>query len=168
MPQMMDVGDVATATFDVNDQSNMQHNEPRYYPACYTFTRMYLKYTEDVRTKFGSALKPYTYQHFKRSTKRSTKRMYPLRKALPKGSVLFKCVVCAGLRAEFDGCTDERVKLVCLHYMKAHKQRFKASRHNYAETIAYSLYSPALCVSNIIDAHRAYQVAVQTYPRIAS
>jgi hypothetical protein len=147
MPHMMDVGDVATATFDVNDESNMQHNETRYYPACYTFKSMYLEYSEDVRNKFDGALAPYTYQHFKDTMQKK----YPLCKALPKGSVLFKCIVCAGLRAEFDGCTDERVKLVCLHYMKAHKQRFKASRHNYAETIAYSLYNPALLLSNIID-----------------
>ena len=83
MPHMMDVGDVATATFDVNDESNMQHNETRYYPACYTFTSMCLEYSEEIRTKFGSVLTAYTYQHF----------------------VLFKCVVCAGLRAELDGCT---------------------------------------------------------------
>ena len=147
MPHQMDVGDVATATFDVNEESNMQHNETRYYPACYTFTSMHLEYSEDVRTKFIDGLGPYTYQHFKDTMQKK----YPLCKTLPKGSVLFKCVVCAGLRAEFDGCTDERVKLVCLHYMKAHKHRFKASRRNYAETIAYSLSNPALLLSCIID-----------------
>ena len=147
MPHQMDVGDVVTATFDVNDESNMQHNETRYYPACYTFKSRYLEYSEDVRNKFDGALAPYTYQHFKDTMQKK----YPLCKALPKGSVLFKCAVCAGLRAEFDGCTDERVKLVCLHYTKAHKQRFKASRHNYAETIAHSLYNHALLFSNLID-----------------
>ena len=147
MPHMMEVGDVATATFDVNDESNMQHNETRYYPACYTFKSMYLEYSEEVRTKFVSAPAPYTYQHFKDTMQ----KRYPLCKTLPKGSVVFKCVVCAGLRAEFDGCTDERVKLVCLHYMKSHKQRFKASRQNYADTIAYSLHNPAILMSNIID-----------------
>ena len=147
MPHQLEVGDEASATFDVNAESNMHHNETRYFPACYTFKSMYAEYCEHVSTLFSRTLKPFEYDHFRKTMK----KLYPLCSALPKTSVLFKCITCAGLRAEFDGCTDERVKLACLHYMKAHKVRFKRSRQNYAQTIAYSLSNPAQLLSNIID-----------------
>jgi len=147
MPHQLEVGDEASATFDVNAESHMHHNETRFFPACYTFRSMHAEYCEHVSTLFSGRLEPFVYDHFRKTMQ----SLYPLCLPLPKNSVLFKCTTCAGLRAEFDGCTDERVKLACLHYMKAHKVRFKRSRQNYAQTIAFSLSNPAEILSDIID-----------------
>lgn len=147
MPHQLVDGDVESSTFSLDETSRMEHNETRYYPSCYSFMSMHSEYVIAANDKFRGSPPPFKYDHFYKTLN----RLYPNCRPLPRTSVLFKCPKCSNLRAEFDGCNDERVRLLCLHYMKRHKHAFRQSRQYYADTIARCISNYPHEMSHIVD-----------------
>jgi hypothetical protein len=147
MPSQLEVGNLEGALFDLDEMSHIHHNETRFYPACYTYSSMFVDYQEHAVALHNGEFPPVQYDHFRNTLK----LLYPTCKLLPKNSVMFKCIKCAKLRADFDGASDQRVKLLCLHYMKKHKHRFQRGRQHYANNISYCLAQPATAMSQIVD-----------------
>jgi hypothetical protein len=118
---------------DIND-SQMEYNEKRVFPCCYTWMSMYIEYVQEADLEYShvqDSTTTCTYNHFRTTFQ----ARYPTIGFLSKDSNVFKCTQCSALRTKLTGATKAGDKILIQAHIKRHTHEFRRARNTYATTI---------------------------------
>jgi hypothetical protein len=114
--------------------SQMNYNERRVFPCCFTWMSLHTEYVNETSVKYShlqDEIGTVTYNHFRESFK----SRYPNISFLNKDSTAFKCKKCSELRTKLAGATHAGDRLIIESYIKLHTIHFRRARDYYATTI---------------------------------